>query len=202
MKRLFLAIPLQGDETQRLAAYLQPYKTEPILADAKWVEPKNFHITTLFLGAVPDSVLPEMLEILRGTCARIHPFELHYESILFFPFKFPKMIWARFHKSFEFTELAGELRRFLAPYMEESEEEKDPVPHLTLAKLKNPIDARKFGFKTYKMDVLRVTELHLYESQANPKGLLSKNVATGHTNISQDGAAYTLIEKLSLSTNA
>ncbi len=184
MKRLFLAIPLPDEEIKRLAAYLEPYKSEPILADLKWVEPKNFHITTLFLGDIPDSVVPEMLEILRGTCARIHPFDFHYEGILFFPFKLPKMIWARFHKSFEFTELAKELRRFLAPYMEESEEEKDPVPHITLAKLRNPIDARKFAFKPYKMDALRVHELHLYESD-----------------VSQDGAAYTLIEKLPLSSH-
>src|SRR3989338_4607696 len=185
MKRLFLALPLPPEEIRRLDAFLTPYRSDPHFKDAKWVELQNFHVTTLFLGHVQDMMISEMRQILRGFFAQIHPFDLQFEGVFLFPGKFPKMIWARFHKSFPFTELNAELRKYLSPYTESHEDEKEQLPHLTLARLKNPVDSARFAFKPYKMPPLQVKECHLYESEltALTEGELQKN-----------GPVYTLIE--------
>ena len=179
MKRLFLAIPLPDEEIKRLDAYLVPYRSDPRFANAKWVEPQNFHLTLLFLGEVQEMMIPEMLQILRGFFAQIPAFELQFESLELFPGKSPTMIWARFHKSFPLTELKSELRKYLSPYVQEIEDEKESISHLTLARLKTPIDSRKFAFKPYQMPLLQINECHLYESE-----------------LSEKGPTYTLIENL------
>lgn len=170
MKRLFLAIPIPKEEVNRLAAYADSYKKDTHFHDAKWVEPKNLHITALFMGDVQDAAIPEMIQLLRGILAKIPPFELHLESIILQPIQKPKMLWARFHRSFEFNELAAEIKKYLFPYLPDLEENaeghnsKKPIPHLTLARLKTPLDSGKYFLKPYKMPPLSVTECRLYES--------------------------------------
>ena len=164
MKRLFLALPLPPEEIQRLDAFLTHYRSDSHFKDAKWALLQNFHITTLFLGNVQDMMIPEMRQILRGFFAQMPSFELQFEGVFLFPGKFPKMILARFHKSFPFTELNAELRKYLSPYYQ-NEDKKEQLPHLTLARLKNPVDSARFAFKPYKMPPLQVKECHLYESE-------------------------------------
>ncbi len=170
MKRLFLALPLPAEEIERLDSYLTPYRSDPNFKDAKWAQLQNLHITTLFLGEVQGMMIPEMRQILRGFFAHIPPFELQFEGIFLFPGKLPKMVWARFYKNYSFTELNAELRKFLSPYIQEDEDEKESIPHLTLARLKTPIDSRRFAFKAYKMSPLQIKECHLYESDLTPEG--------------------------------
>lgn len=170
MKRLFLAIPIPPEEVKRLSVYMDGYKKDPHFRDAKWVEPQNLHITTLFLGDVQDMLVPEMTQLLRGFFARIPHFELHAESAELYPFRSPKNFWIRYHKSFEFMELTQELKKLLFTYLPDLEHEKEQIPHLTLARLKNSIDARKFPIKSYKAPPLLVQECRLYESTLTSQG--------------------------------
>lgn len=176
MKRLFLALPLQKEEFPRLDLYLESYKKDPHFQKAKWVEPENFHITLLFLGNVSELYLPELRQLVRGLSAKIAPFTLHFDQIQFFPRKFPHMIWASFHRSLEFEELTGELKKYLEVYIQ-NQEKKEQIPHATLARLKAPLDPRKFSFRPYRMPDLLVKECQLFESTLTP-----------------DGPHYTLIE--------
>lgn len=170
MKRLFLALPIPNTMVEMLENHMQPYKHDQHLLNAKWVSRENFHITILFLGEVADLHLAEMQSILKATARHIIPFTLYFERVEFFSYKTPKMIWARFQRSLAFLELHKTCKDFMKPYMDTEEEGKEPIPHLTLARLRTPIDPKKFSFKSPALPPLEATELELYESTLTPRG--------------------------------
>lgn len=172
MKRLFLGLSIPQRHVDSMEAHMAQYKNDQHLEEAKWTAPENQHITAFFLGEIVDSHLPEMTSIMRGVAGRMAPFTLHFERIEFFAHKMPKMIWGRFQRSLGFLELNQECKKFLKPYMDMTEEEelKEPIPHVTLARLRTPVDPKKFSFKPLSLPPVEVTEMHLYESILTPQG--------------------------------
>lgn len=172
MKRLFLGLSVPSQQIEQLDAAMQPYKNDQHLQGAKWIAPENMHITVLFLGEVVDAHVPEMKTIIRGLAGRMTPFTLHFERIEFFAHKMPKMIWGRFQRNLGFLELNQECKKFTKPYVDRTEEEelKEPIPHVTLAKLHTPVDPKKFSFKNTALDSFELCEMHLYESQIDAHG--------------------------------
>jgi 2'-5' RNA ligase len=170
MKRLFLGIPLPTETVSALATYLAPYRADQHLQDAKWTTPENHHFTVFFLGDIADSIVPEVQTILKGVVGHISPFTLDFEHVEFFSYKVPKMIWARFQRSLGFLELSQECRKFCQPYMAEPDDGKEPIPHVTLARLRQPVDPRKFSFKPLSLPPVEVTGMNLYESDLTPNG--------------------------------
>ncbi len=172
MKRLFLAAALPDSHIEKIENYLQIYKKDQHLEGAKWTKPENYHITVLFLGEVVDAHLPEMKILLRGLAARMAPFTLHFEHTEFFSYKVPKVIWGRFQRSLEFLELHKECEKFMKPYVDLAEEEemKEPIPHVTLARLRKPVDPKKFSFQPLNLEPFEISEIHLYESDLTSHG--------------------------------
>ncbi|MEK9160274.1 MAG: RNA 2',3'-cyclic phosphodiesterase [Patescibacteria group bacterium] len=172
MKRLFLGIPVPDAHIDAIERFTEIYKNDQHLADAKWTTRENFHITVFFLGDVVDAHIPEMKSILKGVCARMSPFELYCERIEFFAHKMPKMIWARLQRSLAFLEINQEAKKFMKPYLDMTLEEEmnEPIPHVTVARLRKPVDPKGFSFKPFSLPPLQVTELCLYESTLSPTG--------------------------------
>ncbi len=180
MKRLFLAAALPDSHIDQIESYLQTYKTDQHLEGAKWTKRENFHITVLFLGEVVEAHLPEMKILLHGLAARMAPFTLHFEHIEFFSYKVPKVIWGRFQRSLEFLELHKECEKFLKPYVDLTEEEemKEPIPHVTLARLRKPVEPKKFSFQPFHLEPLEVTEFYLFESEHSDQGTVYRKLDT------------------------
>lgn len=172
MKRLFLGVSVPNKFINQIGAYVSTYKTDQHFKDAKWTKPEDAHISVFFLGELPSAHLSEITTIIRGVAGRMAPFTLHFERIEFFAHKMPKMIWARFQRNLGFLELNQEAKKFLKPYIEMTEEEelKEPIPHITIARLRTPVDPKKFSFKPFSMNSLEVTHLNLYESEENSSG--------------------------------
>lgn len=182
MKRLFIALNLPADLHETLDTFLTPYKTHTALRSAKWVPRENLHVTALFLGEVPDALLPEITELTRGVCGRMHPFELLPEQVTLFPQKnHAKMLWLKYQKNLAFDEFVTELKRYLSPVAPAIEEENTyPLPHVTLARLKEGVDPKVLSFKPFKSGPLKVATATLYES--NPQS---------------EASSYTLLETFS-----
>lgn len=171
MKRLFLALALPPEDIQKIINFTEVYKKDQHFKNAKWVDDKNFHITVLFLGGVMETELPVIENLLQGISARMRPFELHFEGLEFFPYKTPRMIWARYQKSLAFNELHEECQRYLLPYMEENKEErKEPIPHVTVARLRAPVNPKQFSFQALHLDPLKINAIEVYESELRPEG--------------------------------
>lgn len=171
MKRLFIALTPNQDILNPLSEFMQPYKTHQALKSAKWVSEENQHVTALFLGEVADAVLPEIRELTRGVCGRMSPFNLEWEGVALFPPRgHSKMLWLRGKRSLAFEEFVNELKRFLVPVLGGLEEEKEPLPHLTLARLREAVEVKTLSFKPITLPPLRATSATLFESELRPEG--------------------------------
>ena len=172
MKRLFLGLPIPDAHIDAIESYTNIYKADQHLQEAKWTLRENYHSTIFFLGEVVDAHIPEMQSILRGVAARMTPFELFCERIEFFAHKTPKMIWVRLQRSLAFLEINQECKKFMKPYLDMTQEEEmnEPIPHITVARLRKPVDPKHFSFKPFSMPPLPVNELCLYESLLTPTG--------------------------------
>jgi len=182
MKRLFIALALPEETLQTVHDFLEPYKQDPALETARWLPKESLHLTALFLGEVEDVLVPTITQIARGVCGRMHPFQIPFAQVTLFPYKTTaKMIWLRYQKSLAFEELAGELKRFLLPMIPKlADEEKYPLPHVTLARLKEAIDPKSVHFDELILPPLLVSEAGLYESP-----------------LKSDEGGYKLLEKFS-----
>lgn len=170
MKRLFLAIEFPKELGSELEAFMKPYKTHADLKDAKWVDKENYHMTTLFLGDVPDSLVPEVQSLARGVCAKIPRFIMTPKRVSLFPeVGVAKKIWVKFERSLEYQELCKELLLFLKHTLPDLEI-RESIAHLTVARLKSHIDGKSIGFKNLPLGAFEVTESVLYESKVSPEG--------------------------------
>ncbi len=167
MKRLFLGLPLPPEQKEEIQAFLEPYRIHPSLKNAKWVPPENFHLTTLFLGEVPEILVPEIQALAKAVCAKMPLFTLHPKRISLFPEKgMAKMIWLKFERSLEFQELCNELLRFIKPSLPDLEV-KESIAHLTLARFRTHIPGESLHFKPINISPFEVKESILFESTKN-----------------------------------
>jgi RNA 2',3'-cyclic 3'-phosphodiesterase len=120
---------------------------------ARWIDPENFHLTIRFIGDIDDSLARDVSYALEGV--DIQPFHLSLTGVGVFGGKQP-------HSLYVGVEDTGELKRLQAVHERLFQtlglppEGRKFVPHVTLARLKNP-DARALQ---------RYVELHnLYRSR-------------------------------------
>ena len=116
--------------------------------------------------------LKEIIEQVNSVCESSYPFHLTFESFkTIFKDRKPVMIWAQFAESREFDQLCFRLRVAFP-----TEEKRKPLPHLTLARIKQlrqlPFDLPKTkpylpGGQAFSFEV---NQLELWESHLDEKG--------------------------------
>ena len=135
-KRLFIAIELPEELKKNLR------KVQKRLKDlkAKWVKASHMHLTLAFLGEVEELREPEISEICQKIAIKYKSFEICLFDLSSFPKKeYAHTIWAKIKKSDQLLRLQKELSRELG--QNKFIIEKRPyVPHLTVARLKKPIN--------------------------------------------------------------
>ena len=153
----------------------------------KWVDPGGIHLTLKFLGGIPSSTVPEIIEAMTRAAQPASPFSLQLGGLGVFPnWQRPQVVWvgmggdidklAGLHRDLE-TALsslgfASESRRFRA--------------HLTLGRLREralPKDRQKFGewVTSIKFETslsFEVNALSLMKSQLTPSGAIYTQLAS------------------------
>ena len=164
-KRLFIAIQLSPSIRGVLETY-KPLTTPEI----RWTKPENLHITTYFCGDTKEENIPALRKALEKIQAK--PFELPFKEILFAPpHREPRMIWAEFARSEHFAKLTQKIYENVKEFLKDPEKPKqNPIPHVTLARFKNPQIAKDVQLEQPNVDTLQVTSYDLMESQLNQGG--------------------------------
>lgn len=72
--RLFIALPLPADIRGSLWDQLAPYRERH--PAARWLPPETWHLTLLFLGAVPEEGVVELTSLVDRAAGRTSPFSL------------------------------------------------------------------------------------------------------------------------------
>ncbi len=141
--RLFTAIELPPEILLRLERLQSSLRSEALI---KWSPLDNLHITTKFIGEWPESRFDELSETLQAIAPR-EQFELELKDLGWFPDEHsPRVLWVGVHAKTGLLELAQATEVGLEK-LGLKKEERPFTPHLTLARVKNPVPLDKLRQK-------------------------------------------------------
>lgn len=166
-RRLFLGIPLPAKVLFSLNKFALPHRN---LNHIRWVPVDNLHITVYFFDNVPEEQLQNLIALISVGLRQTRSFELVFDRYCFAPqAKDARMIWARYRKSDAFRDLVTcihTLYQQIAP----QQVRKSPVPHITLARLRDFTDHPLVNLRLNHPPQLVVGEVILWESHLRPEG--------------------------------
>jgi 2'-5' RNA ligase len=175
LKRLFTAIPVIGEIQKDFLSIAE----RNALAGVRWTKPDNLHITLFFIGEVEDESVDKVAEQLKRDFSSIQRFELNFLQI---ETKYkkgkPAMIWARFEKSDEFSDLSKRIEHSVKRFMTIEPQHKDPIPHCTLARTKPFAEVEKVDFKLNKNFQIVVDKVELWMTRPEKDGVVYERVWT------------------------
>ncbi len=130
MPRLFIALEVPLEVTRSLTLL------KGGMANARWIDPENYHITLRFIGDVENHMADEIATALDRV--KRAPFEISLSGVGEFGSKKPHSLYAGVKPGAELTQLAGDMER-LCQRIGLSAEPRKFVPHVTIARLKAPL---------------------------------------------------------------
>jgi 2'-5' RNA ligase len=165
--RMFVAVLPPAEVLDDLAGFLEPRRdADP---GVRWAPPAQWHLTLAFLPDVPERRLDDLVERLARAAARRHPFEVRLDGGGAFPSPArSKVLWVGVHAapSDELDRLATGARAAAAKAGAEVRGGRFR-PHLTVARLRHPVDATRWirVLGAYRSATWTVTGVELIESQ-------------------------------------
>lgn len=192
--RLFVALDLPDDVRRALGDLIAELRAQ--CPGARWARPEGMHLTLKFLGHVNDDPDARRLASIQAALSTIRsnaPVNLRFRGIGFFPdSRRPRVIWCGIDATPNLAQLAADIESVLKP-LGFAPENRDFVPHLTLARLEvshRPSKANGLGadreklaqateeMNTREFGSARVTEFHLFESILKPSGAQYRKIET------------------------
>src|SRR5580704_14351455 len=133
--RLFAAIDIPAGIKAGLCALLDRLRP---LAKLSWSPPEHLHVTTKFIGAWPESQVPEVNRALASV-ARPGPIHIAVRGLGWFPNdRNPRVFWAGIEAGPELHKLAHDTEQSLTA-LGIPVEDREFHPHLTLARRRDPV---------------------------------------------------------------
>ncbi len=142
--RLFTALIPPAEVVEALAEFLEPRRAAD--PQVRWASPQSWHVTTCFMAAAASDRLDRLAENLAGAAARSTPLTVRLGGAGAFPNPYAARL---LHLAASATP-AGELERLAAGCRRAASGagvEPDGarfVPHLTLARLRRPVEATRW----------------------------------------------------------
>jgi len=169
--RLFTGIDLPPDIRERLDVLISHLRTH---AQIKWSPTYNLHITTKFIGEWPAERMAELNAALHAvpTPAAI---SIKVADLGWYPNpKQPRIFWAGVHATPSLAELAHAADKALSA-LGIQPESRPYSPHLTLARLKEPVPLQAMhaalaDLKTSHFGEFVPECFYLYRSDPGPTG--------------------------------
>jgi RNA 2',3'-cyclic 3'-phosphodiesterase len=143
-------------------------------ADLRTIDPDNLHMTLKFLGEVREDGVKDISERIRKVAFAEPPFTLGISMLGYFgSTRFPRTVWAGVSDGRDrLISISKALNNELSHIRNE---EKEPRPHLTLARVKTVRNAEKLvdtirSNRNVKFGEVYVKEILLMRSQLTPTG--------------------------------
>jgi 2'-5' RNA ligase len=176
--RLFTGLDLSPEVVRALDALLDRLRPA---ACVKWSLPANLHVTTRFIGEWPAERLPDLRAALAGLPSH-PPIPIHIRKLGFFPNPHsPRVFWAGVEASADLAALASEIDGALDPLGLPSEG-RPFSPHLTLARIKEPVPLQKLretiaALPSLDFGSFTADRFFLYQSRLSPAGSVYTKLA-------------------------
>ena len=169
--RLFVGLELPWELRQRVAMLAHAG-----IPGARWVPPENYHLTLRFIGETPGHVAEDIDHALAALSAR--PFPLALAGIgTFGKGGRSQSLWVGVERNEPLERLQGKIENALQRCGLEPERRRFQ-PHLTLARLDNPVEAKLAAFvqanNLFRSEPMHVEHFTLFSS------LLGKDQAVYH----------------------
>ena len=137
---------------------------------ARWTPKENLHITTVFLGEVALEKLGDLEDKLKAELFGGQKFILRFDRVVWSPEQRDYgMIWAEFEASKEFDDLVAASRLSVRDFIEVGSSRKQ-VPHVTLARFKEPMRKIELSQPELGQKEFWVEGVNLMESELRPEG--------------------------------
>ncbi len=181
--RIFIAIELPTEVRDRITAHVKCLRELAPEAQASWTRSENIHLTLKFLGEAPQTKIEKLSEATSRSVDEFQPFNIGVAGTGAFPPRsVPKVLWLGI------SDLEGSLARLHTRLEEEckslgfKKEKRGFHPHLTVARLRKPSDARQLA------------AAHS-EVQFDPIEFEVSEVLVIRSELSSAGSRYTTISK-------
>jgi len=170
MRRCFISVDLNEDtkkEIKKIQDKLPEFR-------GKKTETENLHLTLKFLGEISDEKIEETRKRLREI--KFEKFKIRINKIGVFSEKFVRIIWLGVDEEDEESRRLWDLQREIDDKLGELfERERRFMGHITIARVKNIKDKRKFLDDMEKINlgvgwVMEVDKIKLKESILKPEG--------------------------------
>lgn len=181
--RCFIAIEIP----KPIQALLVPVQThlQSEIRKVSWTKSGNFHLTLKFLGDVDSETVGAVSEAVQNIAATQSPFSIEFGGVGTFPsLARPRVIWIGIkHGAAIVSHLAKAVNLELKPLGFP----RDPRfhPHLTLGRLRSPINLQPLKSVLRKYDTIdeatmRVSEITVMQSQLHPNGAIYTPLSVCH----------------------
>jgi 2'-5' RNA ligase len=176
--RLFTGIDLPPAVVRNLESLVERLRPS---ARVRWSPPANLHITTRFIGEWPPERLAE-LEAALASVPISGVIPIGVRKLGYFPNSHsPRVFWAGVEASPGLAALAAETDGVLSSLGREPDG-RPFAPHLTLARIKEPVPLSKLRETIAALPSLEFGEFaadrfHLYESRLSPAGSVYTKLA-------------------------
>jgi 2'-5' RNA ligase len=172
--RIFIAVTIPDDVKEKITALQQTLKRT--VADVKWTEEKNFHLTLKFLGEVPDKDIDRISGAVEKPVRAGSPFTVCLAGAGAFPnVKNPRVLWVGVHDGVaELQRLAAGIDEVCAP-LGFPKEKRAFAGHLTLGRVRSPQNREALGRKTVALreaaaGSFTVSSVEIMQSTLGPHG--------------------------------
>ena len=165
--RLFVAVVPPIEVVEDLGEFVEPRREHPD-EDIRWAADEHWHITLAFLGEVPEWKTEELGERLERAAKRQKPFELQLTGAGAFPgVPDALVLYTGVRDDSDSLRHLAMTTRAAANRAGVIVEGRKFTPHVTLARLRRPVDATKWVriFDTYDGPVWTAGTLRLIESR-------------------------------------
>ena len=173
--RIFVACPPPGELLDLYTSYISHFQN---IAGLRWTRRDNLHLTLFFIGEIEEENLNFVIEQIGAIRLSFNPFVLEFEKISYRGKAHkPGMIWAQYQKADTFSELSALIHRSVSKYMTIVPSHSDPIPHITLARLKKGavIDAVRLNEIVFPSQ-LKVDKIELWMTVQSQDGVVYKRV--------------------------
>ncbi|PLW92027.1 MAG: RNA 2',3'-cyclic phosphodiesterase [Marinilabiliales bacterium] len=173
MKRLFIAIPFQTEDHFRKE--WNAIKNLLSIDNIKWIPEENLHITLKFLGETADEQIPDICEIIDHTFKNQKSELIHWNKIGIFGSHYkPRVIWLGCKEEDLLRNMYDRLKTNLESAGFEYDRQ-NFVPHISLARLKKPVDKYRISqitekYHNFELQTQLIKEVVLMESILKPNG--------------------------------
>ncbi|MBN1264553.1 MAG: RNA 2',3'-cyclic phosphodiesterase [Anaerolineales bacterium] len=176
MLRTFIALEISQDTRNKLLNIIGTLQEMETSRSIRWVDPEKIHLTIKFLGDIQPGRIVDIVSALDEISVKIEPFQFALQGLGCFPNpRNARVLWVGL--GLKESGSLYQLHTYVEKALEKAgypAENKPYHPHLTLARIKNPLGTEKITamldrFQSFKTEE-SISRIVFMQSELKPSG--------------------------------